>query len=369
MGTGRMPALIIRRDRVLASGWIGFLVLLVVGTAAQYDKLFPTAAERAEFVAEVGDNAALRAFTGALHGDGRGNLLVWKVGDIAFSLLGVAALMTVVRHTRADEEAGRTELLAAGVLGRFAPATAALIAGSTASLLVGRLGAAGAAGLGADGVGAVAFGLALAAPGCVMTGVAAVADTFLWVIVVSVGMVATLYPMLTVLRLRSEETSGRADLTLATAISRRSWAVSHVAVAGGGSLVMLAVAGLAAGLVHGLMVDDVAGQLPRLLQATLVQVPAVWVTGAVAVLLIGAAPRLAAVSVWVTFGLVNLFGESLGPILGLDNTVADRAVPFHYVPKVLTGDDFAPTPLAVLALLAALVSALGLAALRRRHLT
>jgi ABC-2 type transport system permease protein len=67
--------------------------------------------------------------------------------------------------------------------------------------------------------------------------------------------------------------------------------------------------------------------------------------------------------------LVNLFGESLGPILGLDNTVADRAVPFHYVPKVLTGADFTPAPLALLILLAALIATLGLATLQQRDLT
>jgi ABC-2 type transport system permease protein len=530
-GTGRMLALTVRRDRILAAGWIGFLVLLVTGTAAQYDGLFPTAQERADFVAEVGDNAALRAFTGVLHGDDLGNLLMWKVGDIAFSLLGLATLMTVIRHTRAEEEAGRTELLAAGVLGRFAPATSALIFGCTASLLAGLVSASGAASIGAGGIGAVAFGLAMAAPGCVMAGVAAVtaqfaersrtaiglagmvfgasyvlrfladgadigwmlwlspngwshlvqpyganrfvvllvpfvvtaglatatlwlvsrrdlgagvipprpgpaagapglrsplalawrlhrgqllgwtagfavfgaataavaagmediadrsgseiqeffrryaaspdatvADTFLWLIVVSMGMVATLFPLLTVRRLHQEETSGRADLTLATAVTRRSWGMSHVTVAALGTVVILIAAGFAAGLVHGLMIGDVSGQLPRLLEATLVQVPAVWTTGAVLVLFVGAAPRLVTVMVWVVFGLVNLFGESLGPILGLDNTVADRAVPFHYVPKVLTGGELTLGPLAILILLALLLSATGLIALQRRDL-
>jgi hypothetical protein len=47
------------------------------------------------------------------------------------------AAFTVVRHTRADEEAGRTELLASTVVGRHADTTAALLVASGASVLVG----------------------------------------------------------------------------------------------------------------------------------------------------------------------------------------------------------------------------------------
>ena len=39
----------------------------------------------------------------------------------------IMAVLLVVRHTRADEEAGRTEVLRALPVGRFAPATAALL--------------------------------------------------------------------------------------------------------------------------------------------------------------------------------------------------------------------------------------------------
>ena len=37
------------------------------------------------------------------------------------------AILLVVRHTRAEEETGRAELVGAGVVGRHAPLAAALI--------------------------------------------------------------------------------------------------------------------------------------------------------------------------------------------------------------------------------------------------
>jgi len=94
------------------------------------------------------------------------------IGGIFVSLM---ALFTVVRRTRADEEAGRTELIAAGVLGRAAPLTAAVVVAGSASLLIGLLVAAAWAAQGEDVAGSLAFGLALAGTGLVFSAVAAVA--------------------------------------------------------------------------------------------------------------------------------------------------------------------------------------------------
>ena len=68
-----------------------------------------------------------------------GALGTWKLlglGGVAVALL---AMVVVRRHTRADEEAGRLELLSAGVLGSRAALAAALISGSAAVLLTSLL--------------------------------------------------------------------------------------------------------------------------------------------------------------------------------------------------------------------------------------
>ena len=68
---------------------------------------------------------------------------IWKAGPF-YALLAIAVILTVIRHTRAEEESGRTELVDSTSIGRYASLTAALILASalmmripTASTLFG----------------------------------------------------------------------------------------------------------------------------------------------------------------------------------------------------------------------------------------
>ena len=66
--------------------------------------------------------------------------------------------------------------------------------------------------------------------------------------------------------MRGEETAGHLESLLATALLAPRWTAAYVAVAMGGSVVVLAANGLGAGLADAINSDD-AGQLPRLLAA------------------------------------------------------------------------------------------------------
>jgi ABC-2 type transport system permease protein len=175
--------------------------------------------------------------------------------------------------------------------------------------------------------------------------------------------------MMATMRLRVEESTGRAELTLSTPVDRIRWAASHLLFAALGSVTTMGAGGLAAGLVYGLTTGDVATQLPRVLAAALALVPAIWTIGAIGVLAFGALPRLAVALVWLVWLLVNLFGESIGPALGVDYWIANAVVPMHHIPKLLTGAQFTATPLITLTGLTAVFVAVGLTALRRRDLT
>jgi ABC-2 type transport system permease protein len=161
-----------------------------------------------------------------------------------------------------------------------------------------------------------------------------------------------------VLRLHGEETSGRAEPVLATAVGRLRWAAGHLVIAFGGSALILLLAGLGLAAGHG-------GRTGPLLGACLVQIPAVWVVGGVAVLLYGVLPRGAAAA-WGVAGAALLIGW-VGPALDVPQAVLDLS-PFGHLPK-LPGRDMRWVPVAVLTALAAVLVAGGLAALRRRDLT
>jgi ABC-2 type transport system permease protein len=191
-----------------------------------------------------------------------------------------------------------------------------------------------------------------------MGGEAGITDAFLGTLAGLLGMVGALYVVQSVLRLHAEETSGRAEPVLAGAVGRLRWAAGHLAVAFGGSALLMAVGGLglAAGYGHG------PGPV---LGACLVQLPAVWVVGGLAVLLHGVSPRLAPAA-WAVAGAALLLGW-IGPALDVPRSVMDLS-PFGHLPK-LPGGSMAWPPVFVLTGIAAALTAAGLSALRRRDMS
>ncbi|MFF8102613.1 ABC transporter permease [Streptomyces sp. NPDC016640] len=183
-------------------------------------------------------------------------------------------------------------------------------------------------------------------------------DAFLAATTGMLGLVAALYVVASVLRLHGEETSGRAEPVLAGAVGRLRWAAGHLAVAFGGAVLLMLLAGAGLALGHGEQAGPILG-------ACLAQVPAVWVTGGVAVLLYGLVPR-AATAAWGVAGAVLLIGW-VGPALDVPRAVLDLS-PFGHLPKLPGGGMEWPPVLLLTALAAALVAA-GLAGLRRRDMT
>jgi ABC-2 type transport system permease protein len=191
-----------------------------------------------------------------------------------------------------------------------------------------------------------------------MGGQSGLTDAFLAAMIGLLGLVAALYVVSSVLRLSGEETSGRAEPVLAAAVGRLRWALGHLLVAFGGSALLMLLAGLGFAVGYGRRTGPVLG-------ACLLQVPAVWVIGAVAVLLYGLLPR-GAVAAWGVAGAALLLGW-IGPALDLPRAVLDLS-PFGHLPK-LPGGQMEWRPVLVLLAVAALLVAAGLAGLRRRDLT
>ena len=93
------------------------------------------------------------------------------MGAIAVAVL---ALFLVVRHTRAEEETGRLELLGATVVGRRAPLTAALVVAGGASLAAGAATALGLLAVGMPAAGSLLMGAGFACLGIAFAAVAGV---------------------------------------------------------------------------------------------------------------------------------------------------------------------------------------------------
>jgi len=174
IGTTKLIRLILRRDRVLMPVWVLFLAVVPISYIATIDGLFPTDAGKAGYAATSAHNAGFVALYGQLFGSSIGELVAWRAGFLPV-MVGLAAILTVIRHTRTEEEAGRRELIGATVVGRHASLAAALIVTCGASLVLGLVLAAGMSGQDLPGAGSLAFGLQLAASGWVFAGIAAVA--------------------------------------------------------------------------------------------------------------------------------------------------------------------------------------------------
>jgi len=173
-GTRGLIRLILRRDRFLLPTWILWLSILPIQTAVATDQLFPTAQARQDYFGTIVANPGLVGFLGPVFNSSLGALTTWRIGAY-FVIVGLVSLLTVIRHTRTDEEAGRRELLGSTVVGRYAPLAAALLVTFAANLLLAAVLTAGMVGLGLPVAGSLALGLALAAAGWMFAAIAAVA--------------------------------------------------------------------------------------------------------------------------------------------------------------------------------------------------
>jgi len=494
-GTSALARFAARRDRRLIAGCVVALVLVVLASSSSLKSLYPTAADRAKVAATLQDNPAVIALRGPARGlDTIGGLIAFQLGANGAVAVALLSLLLTGRYTRTEEERGRTELVRAAAVGRYAPPTAAVALVAAVDLVIG-LGVAGALlAIGQPLAGSLALGASFAATGVVFAAVAAVTaqitesaraahglaaavlgiayvlraagdvgdGTLSWLSPIGWGqatrpfagerwwplllslvaaalllgiafallarrdlgsgliaprpgspvagprlatpvglalrlqrgalmgwtvgllllggagvvdavlattfvlgaLVAAGFAIQSVLRLRGEESTGRAEPVLATAIGRRRWAGGHLAIAFGGAVIVQLATGVGTGVAYAARTGD-AGQVLRLTGAALGQLPAVWVLAGLAAACFGLAPRLGVVAWLALAGAVIV--ALLGPLLSLPDAVVDLS-PFSHSPS-LPGGSADPGTLVALTAVAAVLVAVGLAALGRRDIS
>jgi ABC-2 type transport system permease protein len=173
-GTGALVRLMLRRDRVRLPVWILVFVAVAASSTSATVGLYPTLAGRVQAAATVNNTPALVALYGAVADPtSLGAISIVKLAALGSAMVAVLGMLTVVRHTRAEEESGRLELLGATVVGRQAPLTAALLVAVLANLALGVLTALGQIGAGLPAAGSFAFGLSWSGAGIAFAGIAA----------------------------------------------------------------------------------------------------------------------------------------------------------------------------------------------------
>jgi ABC-2 type transport system permease protein len=194
-------------------------------------------------------------------------------------------------------------------------------------------------------------------------GVASVTDAFLSTAMLIMALFATGFTVSSVLRLRSEEVSGRADPVLAAPVGRRRWAWSHLAMALVGTLVLALVCGVAMGAGAALVLGE-AARVGELAGAGLVMVPAMWLLAGATLLLYGLVPRWS-LAAWALVAWVFV-AAMFGILLDLPQWMLNLS-PFQHVPALPAASMAWPPVVALTAVAVALIVA-GLAALDRRDL-
>ncbi len=196
-------------------------------------------------------------------------------------------------------------------------------------------------------------------------GASGVSDGFFTVSIMMVVQIAAVYAIMATLQMQSEETEGRVDQVLATAVSRLRWAVSYVLLAVVGSAVVLAAFSVPAGLTYGLSVGNVGYELPRVLAAVMAYLPAILVMAGIAMALYGLTPRLTFLSWGALLGIIVI--ELLGELLQIGQSIQDVS-PFTHVPKVLVSE-FSATSLILLIAVALVLMVTGIIGFQRRNIS
>lgn len=175
-GTGALSRLALRRDRLWLAPWLFGIVILAVSTATSLAELYPTVASRMGLAATAETNPALLTLVGRGYElTTVGGLTAWRVGGFAAVIAALMNIFLVVRHTRADEDSGRTELIGSSVVGRWAALSAALVVAGLADLMLILLLTAGLFAVGGLPItGSLALATAIGLTGAVFAGITAI---------------------------------------------------------------------------------------------------------------------------------------------------------------------------------------------------
>jgi ABC-2 type transport system permease protein len=174
-GTRTLLTLALRRDRLVIPLAVLGLVAFAGGSARSTVALYQGQEAVDAARALLASPAIVGMYGPIANPDNPDSFAVFKTLLLGAVCVALLAVVLVRRHTRTEEEAGRTELVGAGAVGRRASLTAAVLVGAGTVLVGSALSSLSLVAAGLGVAGSVAFGVAWAGAGLVFTGVTAVA--------------------------------------------------------------------------------------------------------------------------------------------------------------------------------------------------
>jgi ABC-2 type transport system permease protein len=194
---------------------------------------------------------------------------------------------------------------------------------------------------------------------------AGIVDLFLTALLGITSLLAAAAGVQAVLRLRAEETEGRAELLLAVPVTAGRWVAANLAMAGVSVIAVTFAAGCAATV--GLALSGSLGSRGvSAVGAGLAYAPAAAIFPAVTALVFAVLPRLSVGAAWSLL-IAGLVLGQFGDLLGLPVWMQDLS-PFRHS-SAMPVEEFQPTSAALLTLLAIVFAGAAVVLIRRRDLT
>ncbi len=166
-GTGKLLKFYLRRDRIVLPTWILLPIILIMGQMS-FVKALP---DWQVLITELSASPLTASMLGPIVPLSIEGAILWRGLLQASIAVMFGAALTMIRHTRTEEESGRNEWILGRPVGRYANLSAALILSCGGSLLAGLLTAAVLLGNGLAGNGSLLAGLTLTASGCIFAGI------------------------------------------------------------------------------------------------------------------------------------------------------------------------------------------------------
>jgi ABC-2 type transport system permease protein len=160
----------LRRDRWQLVIWIAGIGALAMFSAAAIHQTYGDQANRAEILQIATATPAILMLRGLPRGADQAAFTFFQIYAFLALLAGLMSTFLAVRHSRAEEETGSAELVAATPAGRLTPAVATCVHGIAANVLVSQ---------GLDPEGSLLAGAATGAVGLAFLGVGLLVSQFM----------------------------------------------------------------------------------------------------------------------------------------------------------------------------------------------